>query len=38
MTPVEHLNIFAQLKGLKGENIIAATEYFIKIMQLEAFR
>jgi ATP-binding cassette subfamily A (ABC1) protein 3 len=32
MNPVEHLKIFARLKGLKGNNITEAAEYFMRIM------
>lgn len=37
MTPIEHLKIFAKLKGLKGIDIDQAVNYFISIMQLDAF-
>jgi ATP-binding cassette subfamily A (ABC1) protein 3 len=38
MTPVEHLRIFALVKGLKGHKVEEAMEYFMRIMQLDAFR
>ena len=38
MTPVEHLRLFAMIKGLRGPDNYYSVEYFMSVMQLNAFR
>lgn len=37
LTPKEHLRLFGRMKGLKGNDLEEAVEYFINVMGLENF-
>ena len=33
----EHLELFGRMKGLKGEELVQAVEYFLQVMQLKDY-
>ena len=37
LNPIEHLYLFGRMKGLSGENLKKAVNYFMKTMQLESY-
>ncbi|CAD8046598.1 unnamed protein product [Paramecium primaurelia] len=37
LTPIEHLQLFGRIKGLNGNDLKQAVDYFIKTMQLDLF-
>ncbi|CAD8212177.1 unnamed protein product [Paramecium octaurelia] len=37
LTPIEHLQLFGRVKGLEGNDLQQAVDYFIKTMQLDLF-
>jgi len=37
LTVLQHLNIFGAMKGLSGQELKEATEYFVNVMQLKDY-